>query len=137
MEYSFKDTIKKPLFWFLLISLFSISYLIKIGFDIWMPKIKMDSQKSLYLLFDILSGIIIILFMFGSKLMLKIEQIIGVFRFLFLLILSIPFVAAFYFIIGKVLAQDLNNYSQYFGTLSVISFITAVVKTFVKKNNKK
>jgi hypothetical protein len=133
MEYTYKDTIKKPIFWILLISLLSISYLIKIGFDNWLPIIKMDLQKSLGLLFDIFCGIILMLFLIGNKLMLKLEQVLGVFRFLFLLVLSFPLVIIFYIIIGNVLSLNLNNYSELFGSVSVISFIVGVTRAFIKK----
>jgi hypothetical protein len=133
MEYTYKDTIKKPIFWVLLISLLSISYLINIGFDKWAPIIKMDLQKSLGLLFDIMCGVILMLFLIGSKLMLKLEQILGVFRFLFLLVLSFPLVVIFYIIIGNVLSLNLNNYSELFGSVSVTSFIIGVTRAFIKK----
>lgn len=133
MEYTYKDTIKKPIFWVLLISLLSISYLIKIGFDQWLPIIKMDLQTSLGLLFDIFCGIILMLFLIGNKLMLKLEQILGVFRFLFLLVLSFPLVVIFYIIVGNVLSLNLNNYSELFGSVSVISFTIGVTRAFIKK----
>ena len=133
MEYSYKDAIKKPMFWVLLISLLSISYLINIGFDQWAPIIKMDLQKSLGLLFDILCGVILMLFLIGNKLMLKLEQILGVFRFLLLLVLSFPLVVIFYIVVGKIIGLNLNNYSELFGSVSLISFIVGVTRAFIKK----
>ncbi len=136
MEVSFKKQLKSRIFWVSLISLMSISYFLKIGFNSWVPKINMNLQTSFYLLLDIFAGILLMLLLIGDKLMLKIEQKLGVFRFLFLLVLSFPILVIYYIFLGKIFNQNISNYSNFFGTLSIVSFVIAVARVFIKKREK-
>ncbi len=136
MQLSFKEQLKSPIFWILLISSMSITYFLKIGFNSWIPKINMNFQTSFYLLLDIIAGVILMLYLIGNKLMLKIQLKIGVFRFLLLFVLSFPILVSFYIILGKLFNKNISNYPEFFGSLSLIAFIIAMANVFIRKRKK-